>query len=103
MSVSSRCVILPRVAGYLLNQQLVFCLFDSKVLRTPCPNGMAIGERSSSRIFVWLGEWRIVDQLIEVFLKELACMGIFLTGFELIINTRVARQRFCMLFGVLRV
>ena len=30
-------------------------------------------------------------------------MGIFLTGFELIINTRVAGQRFCMLFGVLRV
>ncbi len=96
------CYLAP-IAGYLLNQQLVFGLFDSKVLRTPSPNGMAIGVETSSRIFVWLGEWRIVDQLIEVFLKELPGMGIFLTGFELIINTRVAGQRFCRLFGVLRV
>ncbi len=83
--------------GVFVELTTCFGLVDSKVLRTPSPNEMAIGEDTSSRIFVWLSEWRIVDQLIEVFLQELPGMGIFLTGFELIIDTRVAGQRFCRL------
>ncbi len=57
----------PVLRGVFVEPATCFGLVDSKVLRTPSPSGMAIGVETSSRIFVWRGEWRIVNQLIEAF------------------------------------